>query len=411
MPSTCSVVGCNVGLDKCQEKYTCYSFPKSQFFSQKWVENINREKFKPTSASRVCAKHFTDECFDLYDCRGKPRKLKRLKDKAIPTLFLRPGDPTGETPSVKKRRLDEHNYVSSGDAKNEKAQQLPLDQDMNMSFDSNDSDIVHFEDIDIQCEINISQKDPEKTTAELAATLISSLEEEVAVLKKENLSVKAKLASFEKLFNEDQFERMACPGSRKPFSLKTLQECIHIYYSCGSTAYELLREKGFPFPCARTLRKHLEGVDTQPGTQRDFIMMMKSKVEKMSAPEKFCGLAIDEMSICPKITFDSTTQSYKGHPTIPPGKTLAKKRQRDKEYHESRGIEISDDFAYHAMNVLLCGQTVRYKQLIGYHFTDNSFDEKVFCEWLLSLMKEVKDTLGLTICSVTTDMGPCNINV
>ena len=411
MPSTCSVVGCNTGHGKCDEKHACFIFPKSETFSQKWVEKINRKNFKPNQNSRVCSKHFSADCFDPYDCKGRPRKIKRLKDSAVPSLFLRPGDSTGETPSVKKRKVDEHNYFSSDTHEKEDEQQLPTTQDMNMSFDSSDSDVIDFDDIGIQCEINISQKDPEKTSSELASSMISSLEEEVAALKKENLSIKAKLTSFERIFNEDQFERMVCPGSRKPFSLKTLQECIHIYYSCGSTAYELLREKGFPFPCARTLRRHLEGLDTQPGTQKDFISMMKKKVEKMSGPEKFCGLAIDEMSICPKIEYDSTTQSYKGHPTIPPGKTLAKKRQRDKEYNESRGYEANDDYAYHAMNVLLCGQTVRYKQLIGYHFTDNSFDEKIFCEWLLSLIKEVKDTLGLVICSVTTDMGPCNINV
>ena len=406
MPTTCSVVGCNTGHSKSEESHTCHSFPKIEYYSKKWLEKIDRVNFKPNASSKVCSKHFKDDCFDLLDRKGKPRKIKKLKDKAIPTLYLR-HDESVEKTEVKKRKLDEHNYFSSSDVAKQDTQQCHENQ-VNMSFEAHDTDGIEFDDIGIQCEISISQKDPEETSA----IIITKLEKENMSLREENLSLKAKLAGFEKIFNEDQFERMACPGSKKPFLLKTLQECIHLYYSCGSTSYELLRQKGYPLPCARTLRRHLEGIDTKPGTQHDFIRIMKKKVEKMTEPEKFCGLAIDEMAICPKIEFDTTTQQFMGHPTIPPGKKLVERRRRQKQYNESRGLKTSDDeFAYHALNVLLCGQTVRYKQLIGYHFTDQSFDEKIFCEWLISLIKEVKDTLGLVICSITQDMGPCNLNV
>ena len=56
--------------------------------------NINRAGFVPTQHSRLCAKHFSPECFDTGDKNVDEQRRKRknpfLKPRAVPTLYLRP---------------------------------------------------------------------------------------------------------------------------------------------------------------------------------------------------------------------------------------------------------------------------------------------------------------------------------
>ena len=396
---TCSVYGCKTGYRKGPQEYTCYSFPKIPYYSNIWKNKIDRENFEVTQHSRVCARHFTDDSFSLLDSRGKPRKIKKLHENAIPSLHLYgKNEPTKEI-SAKRPRLADHCY--SGNRSSTENCAPSSSKQVCMSD-------VSFETENIQGEVTVDHEQDSLDT--ITKRHIKFLEEKVKQLEQENLLLKAKVSGLERVFNEDQIGRFVCPGSKKAYLPKTLQESVHLYYSCGSSAYQFLREKGYPLPSIRTLQQHLVGLNCQPGIQYDFIKIMAKKVDKLTDYEKYCGLAIDEMAILPMIQFDATTQSYKGHPTIPAGKKLVEKRRREKAKNIERGIETDDEeYAYHALNVLLCGQTIRYKQLVGYHFTDNSYDEDVFAEWLRSLIKEVKDTLGLKICSITTDMGPGNL--
>ena len=67
---------------------------------QLWLDQINRPDFIPNKSSVVCGKHFTQDCFDTsLDSRGRVRKRAKLKDNAIPTLFLHP-DESGELLSI-----------------------------------------------------------------------------------------------------------------------------------------------------------------------------------------------------------------------------------------------------------------------------------------------------------------------
>ena len=91
----CAAVGCNCGSPLYKgEKYTLHSFPKLTSVRNDWVERINRAGFVPTHTSRLCSKHFSSECYlpeeENVDDRGRKRKKPHLKERAVPTLHLRP---------------------------------------------------------------------------------------------------------------------------------------------------------------------------------------------------------------------------------------------------------------------------------------------------------------------------------
>ena len=103
-----------------------------------------------------------------------------------------------------------------------------------------------------------------------------------------------------------------------------------------------------------------------------------------------------------KLEFDHVTQSLVGRPTIPATKAVYEKRlKKDPNYDSSK------DLATHGFNVLVCGLTVRWKNLLGVHFTDVSFDEEITANFIRQCIHECT-AIGLKIRSVTMDSAANN---
>ena len=66
--------------------------------------------------------------------------------------------------------------------------------------------------------------------------------------------------------------------------------------------------------------------------------------------------------------------------------------------------------ATHALTFLVCGLKVRWKQVVAYELTSNSFNGKDVAEYTKTLLKTLYDT-GLNPRSVTMDGGPGNIPI
>lgn len=58
------------------------SFPKDETRKKVWVQKLRRENFTPTKFSKVCSKHFEENCFDREKFGGV-----WLKADAVPTIF------------------------------------------------------------------------------------------------------------------------------------------------------------------------------------------------------------------------------------------------------------------------------------------------------------------------------------
>ena len=123
---------------------------------------------------------------------------------------------------------------------------------------------------------------------------IENLKMELKEAKKSQLIVEA----VKNVFNDDQINRMVKPSYKAPWSNKTLQTAIQMYYTAGSTGYEMFRTNCQKiFPSKSCHREHLAKIQVSPGICHDFLRLMRFKVEKMSAKERKAGVVIDEMSI------------------------------------------------------------------------------------------------------------------
>ena len=94
----CPVYGCNSDSKKNPSGIRFFSFPSGKSVAQQqrrkvWVEFCKRKKFNPSSCSRICSRHFTE---DAYEKGHSPQFLKqieckeafrvRLRSDALPTL-------------------------------------------------------------------------------------------------------------------------------------------------------------------------------------------------------------------------------------------------------------------------------------------------------------------------------------
>ena len=109
---------------------------------------------------------------------------------------------------------------------------------------------------------------------------------------------------------------------------------------------------------------------------------------------------MDEMSISPKREFDPGTGSMIGLPTLPAGKALAEKRQKE-------GIDSGTVLATHVFNVFLVGLVLNWKQLVGYHFSDASFCPKAVAKWITEIIGKVTE-IGIKVLTLTMDNAPSN---
>ncbi|XP_077491892.1 uncharacterized protein LOC144102508 [Amblyomma americanum] len=82
--SACCAIKCSNRPEKSSKK-TFHKFPLSKpELYQQWVINLRRDKWKPSSGSRLLSDHFTESCFDRTGTRT------RLVPDAVPTVFSFP---------------------------------------------------------------------------------------------------------------------------------------------------------------------------------------------------------------------------------------------------------------------------------------------------------------------------------
>lgn len=62
--------------------FLIFSFPKDESRRRLWELRVRRQDFKATSATKICSKHFEEECFDKEKFGGT-----WLKTTAVPTIF------------------------------------------------------------------------------------------------------------------------------------------------------------------------------------------------------------------------------------------------------------------------------------------------------------------------------------
>ena len=146
------------------------------------------------------------------------------------------------------------------------------------------------------------------------------------MLEKENKILKNKLDSVGKIFQPDQIYRLQNPSTRMPYPDLTMQKSMQVYYSCGSAGYRFLRGQGYPYPDKSTIVRNLQVIESNFGIQYDIIKLMGMKIESIPVRDREGALIIDELAHQAKREYDPSTGEIIGHPTLPTGLELLKKR-------------------------------------------------------------------------------------
>ncbi|KAG8227524.1 hypothetical protein J437_LFUL008396 [Ladona fulva] len=85
---------------------------------REWVNSLRRKNFVPSKTSKVCSKHFTEDCFNMKTSRP------RLKVTAVPTIF---DFPRHLMPKVQSRRATKRlTFEDEGEDSSFKAKLLPV---------------------------------------------------------------------------------------------------------------------------------------------------------------------------------------------------------------------------------------------------------------------------------------------
>ncbi|KAM7139160.1 THAP domain-containing protein 3 isoform 5-T8 [Macrochelys suwanniensis] len=102
MPKSCAALRCsNRYSSRRRQQLTFHRFPFSRpELLARWVGNIGRGDFQPSSHTVLCSQHFQPDCFSAFGNRTN------LKPNAVPTLFAFPRTVRDFTRTEDGRRLD-----------------------------------------------------------------------------------------------------------------------------------------------------------------------------------------------------------------------------------------------------------------------------------------------------------------
>src|SRR5688572_27578670 len=429
----CSAPNCH---NRSEKGVRHFAFPAEQDRRKRWLINCRRDKWVPTSTSRLCEEHFDASQFESKRMDG----WRKLKSSAVPTIFSVPNPPPvlqsrrrvlkrcfvdddNDNTSMKTQRIaKEHSYAKSfikegnSDSASVPSTQLPS---VNIAAESRDSssliknnnEIVPHEatayeiaessflDLGIAAEVEMVTSQPSPRKQVFLENLVQDQMQKIRQLSGEVRRLKRQLkasqrdirnlkAKFKNIFSPDQIRVLQTSNGTnrgRKWSAQTVQRSLQVLFACGPSGYKLLLSQGYPLPATRTLRKSLEGIRFDSGLLKEVFELLRLKVAEMHDKEKDCALTLDEMSISPSAEYDTRTGRLMGEVTLPG--------------HSGR--------ATHAMVFMLSGISTRWKQTVAYYFTGNSVYGSALKPIVVNIITKAWE-IGLRVRTVTCDMGACN---
>lgn len=131
------------------------------------------------------------------------------------------------------------------------------------------------------------------------------------------------------------------------------------------------------------------GIRFEPGVLGEVFQLLKKKVAHLKPQERKCVLLVDEMAIVPKFEYDPSTSSIRGHVTMrvpgappakPPSTEHAKPQSAEPPPAQPPSAEPSAEqpsaeppAATHALVYMVAGVSSRWKQVVCYQYTGNSY--------------------------------------
>ena len=112
----CSAPNCH---NRSEKGVRHFAFPADKDRRKRWLINCRRDKWIPTSTSRLCEEHFEATQFESKRVDG----WRKLKSTAVPTIFSVPNPPLV---LQSKRRILKRHFIDDddGDSTSMKAQRI-----------------------------------------------------------------------------------------------------------------------------------------------------------------------------------------------------------------------------------------------------------------------------------------------
>lgn len=216
-------------------------------------------------------------------------------------------------------------------------------------------------------------------------------------------------------FGSDQLDALARGGTLQgtAWSNQTVMKALSIHFATGTTGYKVVSECQMPLPSIRVLQERIQHIKFEPGIQKEIFQMLPKKTMHMVFPETECMMAFDEASIKEALEFDPSTNSFIGNCTIPTAPPKMTREQKEALGNDPKRIKAEQERVSKAslstkackgMVFVIGGVAYRWKQIVAYHFTGNSFDSNVVAGIVVDLLKKGFN-IGLMIRVLMTDMG------
>jgi hypothetical protein len=218
-----------------------------------------------------------------------------------------------------------------------------------------------------------------------------NLQRQVYKLRKKNTQLcienKRLQETYTSMFNPDQIEKIM-KGRVSSWTKETMEEAVNLKYAAGTSGYDILSQK-FPLPSATSLGRRVQKIPLAPGINTFIIDKMREKGIKMNKIHKICNLSLDEMELKEALEYDKGQQSIIGYCTM-----------GDTEVRSNKLLAL-----------VARGITLKWKQVIGWHFTSDKKSKsptgKELLEFVYQGVKELENA-GYEVCGVTSDMGSSN---
>jgi len=132
-------------------------------------------------------------------------------------------------------------------------------------------------------------------------------------MKKHSENLKRTLSS---TFHADQITAMSRRSTQgMKWEPETLKYALILKMKCGTAGYEEVRKK-LPYPCARTLTRKVADIKFESGILDEVFDMILAFKKNLTEEELECMLAMDEMSIDPSLVVDPSTKQVIGGVTL-----------------------------------------------------------------------------------------------
>lgn len=210
-------------------------------------------------------------------------------------------------------------------------------------------------------------------------------------LKKELQDLKK---SFDKYLNDDQLQSIK--GKKVRWGAKSCKKGLLVMYKVGKTFYNTIRKRYIPLPSISTCLRRVKKLKFNVGVQKLNCEIVAAKFASIPPHKRSVGLFFDEKGIVPSRLRDPSTGNYIGEPTLKPSPNILKKAKD----------EII--LANHTLVVLLCGMMVRFKDIIGYHFTAGATDGKAMKDFIFECIIAAENIGSVLVDFIVFDQGPSN---